>query len=283
MSQAVAKNSGAGNKVVGGTAGARVRTRTVALPVEHGGWGLTLEPVVLGMLVAPTLAGLFLSVATLGAFLARHPFKIIAADRRHGRRFPRTPVAERYAALYATTAAAGLLLAVTFADGYALLLPLLLAAPLAAVQLFYDAKGDSRALWPELAGATALAGVATSIAIAGGWPEAPAYGLWAILVARAAPAILYVRARLDRLHGKRASAAPVIAAHVAALAFAAVLARAGATPVLAAAALLILLSRAIHGFAERRPGVTAKRIGVREIAYGALTVALVAAGHGLGK
>jgi hypothetical protein len=30
-------------------------------------------------------------------------------------------------------------------------------------------------------------------------------------------------------------------------------------------------------------GVTAKRIGIREIVYGALTVALVAAGHGPGK
>jgi hypothetical protein len=283
MSQAVAKNSRAGNKVVGGTAGARVRTRTVALPVEHGGWGLTLEPVVLGMLVAPTLAGLFLSVATLGAFLARHPFKLIAADRRHGRRFPRTPVAERYAALYATTAAAGLLLAATFADGYAFLLPLLLAAPLAAVQLFYDAKGDSRALWPELAGATALAGVATSIALAGGWPEAPAYGLWAILVARAVPAILYVRARLDRLHGKRASAAPVIAAHLTALAIAAALAWAQVVPALAAVALAVLLLRGAHGLAENKRGVTARRIGIGEIVYGALTVSLIAAGHAAGS
>jgi len=267
----------------GSAAGPGVRVRTIALPVEHGGWGLTLEPVALGMLVAPTLVGLFLSVATVGAFLARHPFKIVAGDRRRGRRFPRTPVAERYAACYAAVAAAGLLFAVTAADGYVFLLPLLLAAPLAAVQLFYDARGDSRSLWPELAGATALAGVATSVALAGGWSSAPAYGLWAVLIARAVPAILYVRVRLNRLHGKRASGAPVIAVHVAAFAAVAVLAWVKVVPVLAAAALAVLLLRAAHGLAEGDPVVTAKRIGIREIVFGALTVALVVAGHGLGK
>jgi hypothetical protein len=277
MSQLVAKSSGLGNRGVG------IRLRTVALPVEHGGWGLTLEPVVLGLLVAPSLAGFFLSVATLGAFLTRHPLKIVAGDRRRGRRFPRTPVAERCAAIYATFAGAGLVFAVLAADDYTFLLPLLFAAPLAAVQLFYDARGESRDLWPELAGATALAGVATSIALAGGWTSAPAYGLWAVLIARAVPAILYVRARLNRLHGKRASGSTVIAGHVAAVAFVAALAWAKAVPLLAPAALAILLLRAVDGLAESDPGVTAKRIGMREILYGALTVALVAAGHWLGR
>ena len=96
-----------------GAAGAGVRIRTVALPNEHGGWGLALEPVALGLLVAPSPAGFFLAVATLGAFLKRHPFKIVAGDRRRGRRFPRTAVAERFALLYACLALAGLLAAAT--------------------------------------------------------------------------------------------------------------------------------------------------------------------------
>lgn len=65
----------------------RVRLRTVARPVEHGGWSLTLEPVASGLLVAPSLAGPFISLAAVGAFLARHPFKIVTGDRRRGRRF----------------------------------------------------------------------------------------------------------------------------------------------------------------------------------------------------
>jgi hypothetical protein len=280
MSQAVVDSSELGNKGKA-AAGQGVRVRTVALPVEHGGWGLTLEPVVLGMLVAPTLTGLCFSVATVGAFLARHPLKIIAGDRRRGRRFPRTALAERFATLYVLVATAGLLFALVTADGYSFLLPLLLAAPLAAVQLFYDARGDSRALWPELAGATALAGVATSIALAGGWSNAPAYGLWAVLAARTVPAILYVRTRLQRLHGKRASGAPVVAEHATALAVIAALAWAAVVPVSAFVALAVLLLRAVHGLAKDNQRVTGKRIGIREIVFGALTVTLVAIGHGL--
>ncbi len=54
----------------------RIRLRPIALPAEHGGWGLLFEPIVLGLLLAPSLAGLLLSVAATGAFLARHPFKL---------------------------------------------------------------------------------------------------------------------------------------------------------------------------------------------------------------
>jgi hypothetical protein len=36
--------------------------RLVALPAEHGGWGLLLEPIALGLAVAPSLAGTFLGM-----------------------------------------------------------------------------------------------------------------------------------------------------------------------------------------------------------------------------
>src|SRR5205085_11943807 len=161
----------------GRAAVARVRLKTVALPVEHGGWGLSLEPVVLGLLVAPCWPGLFFAVATVGAFLARHPLKIVAGDRRRGRRFPRTPVAERFALLYAVAAALGLLAAIKTAVGVEFLLPLALSAPLVSVQLIYDAKGRSRELLPEVAGSIAMASVAASVALAGGWTLAAALGL----------------------------------------------------------------------------------------------------------
>ncbi len=74
---------------------ARVRLRSVALPVEHGGWGLLLEPIALGLLVAPSLAGFCLSVAAAGAFLARHPLKLVMADRQRRRRLPRRPPGTR--------------------------------------------------------------------------------------------------------------------------------------------------------------------------------------------
>jgi 4-hydroxybenzoate polyprenyltransferase len=262
----------------GGAAPGGVRRKTIALPNEHGGWGLSLEPVVLGLVVAPSLAGLGLAVTTVAAFLTRHPLKIAAGDRRRGRRFPRTPVAERFALLYGSVALAGFLLACAAAPSWDFLLPLALAAPFAAVQLAYDLKGQSRSLWPELSGSAAMASVAAGSAVAGGWGLVPALGLWAVLAARVAPTILFVRARLKQLHGKEASAAPVHLAHAAAFALVLALAAARIVTWLAPAALLVLALRALHGFNERGP-VTAKRVGVRELIYGALTVAAVAAGH----
>src|SRR5215213_4662335 len=151
---------GAAKSAAGG-----VRLKTVALPTEHGGWGITLEPVLLGLLVAPSVAGAGLAFATVCAFLARHPFKIVAGDRRRRRRFARTPYAERFALVYSAGALAGLASALYAAADYAFLLPLVAAAPLASAQLWYDAAGRSRGLLPELAGSAAMGSVACAAAL----------------------------------------------------------------------------------------------------------------------
>jgi hypothetical protein len=52
-------------------AGERSTLRAVAVPTEHGGWSLTLEPVLLGLMVAWSWPGLSLGVAAMLAFLAR--------------------------------------------------------------------------------------------------------------------------------------------------------------------------------------------------------------------
>lgn len=257
---------------------ARVRIKPVALPVEHGGWGLALEPVVLGLLVAPSLAGLCLGLATVGAFLARHPLKIVVADRRRGRRFPRTRMAELFTALYGAIALSGFLAAVALGPA-SLLLPLAVALPLAVLQLAYDFSSRSRALLPELSGATAMAAIASSLALAGGWPLAPALALWAILAGRVLPTILYVRARLRAARGEQVASGLIIFTHLLACAVALVLFRQGLTSLLALAALLILLIRAAVGL--NSAPVPAKRVGITELLYGAMLVAAVFAGHAL--
>ena len=153
-----------------------------------------------------------------------------------------------------------------------------MAAPLASIQLIYDAKGRSRELLPEVAGSIAMASVAASLALAGGWSRPAAFSLWLVLAARIVPTILFVRARLRLLRGHAASAASVILAHSAATAIVLVLARVRLVPVLAVAASLVLLLRAAFGFTERRP-ITAKRVGLRELGFGAITVFAVAAGY----
>ena len=78
---------------------ADVRLKAVALPAEHGGWGMLGEPILLGLLVMPSWAGTGVGLIALGAFLARHPSKLAIADRRRGPRVARTAVAERYVLL----------------------------------------------------------------------------------------------------------------------------------------------------------------------------------------
>ncbi|MFL6333901.1 MAG: YwiC-like family protein [Pyrinomonadaceae bacterium] len=271
----------AGGAVVAQAHAGGVRLKTLALPTEHGGWGITLEPVVLGLLVAPSLAGAGLALATLGAFLARHPFKVVAGDRRRGRRFARTPYAERFTLAYSAAALVGFALAVLTSADYTFLLPLLAAVPLGVVQLWYDAAGQSRGLLPEVAGSLAMGSVACSLALAGGagWPLA--LGLWVLLAARFVPAILYVRARLDELHGKESARRPSLLAHALALFAVTALAVSGSLPWLAAVAVALLFARAAYGFARRWPS-TAKLVGFSEIAFGALTVAAAAVGVAFG-
>lgn len=78
---------------------ARSMFRAVAMPTEHGGRGLTLEPGLLGVLVAPSLTGLCLPAAALVAFVARTPLEIVLVDRRRARSLPRTQLAARAAAV----------------------------------------------------------------------------------------------------------------------------------------------------------------------------------------
>ena len=63
----------------------RPRIRSIALPTEHGGWGFTLEPILLGLLVAHSATAWEISAAALGIFLARRPVKIFSTDLVRGR------------------------------------------------------------------------------------------------------------------------------------------------------------------------------------------------------
>ena len=78
----------------------RVRLRTVALPAEHGGWGFIVEPVLLGLLIAPSWSGLALAIASMAVFLMRQPLKVLTLDRRRGRQTARTRAARQFFLLY---------------------------------------------------------------------------------------------------------------------------------------------------------------------------------------
>jgi hypothetical protein len=258
-----------------------VKIKNVALPVEHGGWSFLLEPIILGLAVAASGAGFFLSIATIGAFLTRHPLKLAISDWRRKRRYPRTVAAEFFVLLFGLIAATGLIATIKTAPSYQFLLPILAAAPFAIVQLVYDAKGQSRALIAELTGSIAMTSVAASIALLGGWSLEFASGLWAVLAARAVPTILYVRTRLSLLHGETASPALSSIMHVAALVAVSALAYNSLVPRLAIAAMLLLFARTTYGFLKGVPA-TAKKIGISEICFGTITVLAVIIGYHFG-
>jgi hypothetical protein len=255
--------------------------RAVALPVEHGGWGFLLEPIVLGLIVAPSAAGAALAGAALLGFLARHPLKLALADRARGGQTWRTLLAERCAAAYGLLAVALLVAAWPLAARP--FWPLLAAAaPLGLVQLAYDVRLKGRHVVPETAGALALTAIAPAIARAAAWDGSDALLLWAVLALRALSAILYVRARLRLDRGLPADLRQTVAGHVAALAAVLALALLGRAPWLAALAFAILLARAAHGLSPGRGRLRPQTLGFRELGFGALTTALLALGYSLG-
>jgi YwiC-like protein len=257
-----------------------VRLRSVALPVEHGGWGMLGEPIVLGLLVAPSAPALGVGLAAAFAFLARHPMKLAIADWRQGRRTARRLAAARFAWLYAGLAAACLALAARAPAGW--WWPLALAAPLALVQLLHDVRNKGRQLLPELGGGIALGSIVSAELLASGWSLAASLAAWAIVAVKAAAAILYVRARLRCDRGLAFAGPTVLLVHAMGLLLALVLAAAQQTPWLAAGAFGLLFARAAYGLSRFHRRVRPQAVGLAELAYGVAFVLLTALGYASG-
>lgn len=184
------------------TAPSRPRWREVALPSEHGGWSLTAEPVLLGLLVRWSWPGLALGLAAFGAFLARTPLKLVLVDRWRGRWLERTALVARIAVVECLAIVGLGAVAVAGASGAPFWVPLALAAPLFGLELWFDMRSRGRRLIPELAGAVGMGSVAAAIAIIGGVADELAAGLWVVMAARAMASIPLVRFQIDRLHGR---------------------------------------------------------------------------------
>jgi len=253
--------------------------RAVALPTEHGGWGLTLEPVLLGLLVAPSLPGAGVAAAAVAVFLVRRPLRLLAEDLRRGRRLPRTALAVGVVAAGAAIAAAGLAFASCRAGGR-FWWAVAAALPAAVAQVAADLTRRSRSLWAEAAGALAMGAAAPAVALAGGWEAAPSFALWGVIAGRSLPSILLVRAQFRRARGEPAAPAPAHFGHGAAVAGLTTLGAAGLLPWTAAAAVAFLWAFAVWALA--RPPLPTRTLGWAQVLAGLLVVALTAAGHHLG-
>ena len=249
--------------------------RSVAIPNEHGGWGLTFEPVLLGVLVAPSLAGAYLGVAAVLTFLVRTPLKLVSIDLRHHRWIDRSRLALRIAAAELLAISALAVGAVLLA-GWAWIVVIAIAAPFVAVEWWYDSRGRGRRLVPELAGAVGIAAVAAVVITAGGGAHTLAAGAWIVLAARSVGSIPFVRTQIARL--RRGSSGPRTSdlAQLVAL-LAATVAVVVDTQVLAGA-IGVGLVAALQLRWVRRPPVAPKRLGFTQLGVGIGLVLLTAAG-----
>lgn len=264
-------------------AGRRPTLRSVAMPAEHGGWGLTLEPGILGVLLAPSVAGALLASVALLAFLLRTPLRLLLIGRHRGSLRPRTTLGaerQRLAARIASTELVVIAIAVVVA---ALLareplwwLPAVLSAPLFALALWYDMRSRSRHLIPEVAGSVAIASVAAMGALAGGagWPLA--LGAWLILGARICSSIPHVRAQVRRIHGERPDPLETMVGDVAAIAIALVAVALERSLVAGAVAIGSLV--VVQRMTLLRPPRPARVLGVRQMVLGFGVVGLTALG-----
>jgi hypothetical protein len=255
-----------------------VAYKAVALPAEHGGWGLIGEPLILGVVLAPSWAACGLVLAALAAFLLHHPLKLLLADLRRGNWYARTGAALGFAGAYTCALSLGVLAACATARG-PFWWPLLAASPLALLQLAYDARNQSRALAPQVAGATALAAAAPAVLLASGWVPFPAAVVWGLCAARSVSSVLYVRARLrlDRKLPVRRSLP--LAVHVATLSLVAGLWHAHHAGLATVAAFGLLAVRATWGLSARHAVVEPRVVGFQELGLGLTTTVLLCLGQ----
>jgi hypothetical protein len=232
--------------------------------------------VLLGLVVAFSWPGLLIGAATLLAFLARTPVKLIAVDRRRGRRLERDRRAGRVAAAELTLlAVAGVVAVATAGAGW--LVPVALAVPLVAVEFWYDVRSRSRRLVPELCGAVGVSAAAAAIVVAGDGPVALAAGAWLVLSGRVLASIPFVRIQIQRLrHGdvsrRAADRMQVVGVVVAAVAV--VVDRSVALGAVAVAVLAVV--QAI--WMRRTPVPPATTIGIGQMVVGFAVVAATAVG-----
>jgi hypothetical protein len=242
---------------------------TIFLPKEHGSWSLALEPVALGLWVAPSWAGGALAGAALAGFFARRPLKAsFAAGNPVRRREAREALV-----MWGALALAGGFEAVVLGSWPALW-PLVPAAALGWCFAYWDGQGDARDARAELAGSAAFAFVPAAIATLAGKSPAVALTLAALALARSASAVTTVRSYLRAAKGGAASARGPVLVSIAAAVLLAGLVATGSAPRVAAILGVTFLARTIWLAGPWRPAWPARRIGQAEAALGLLYVVL---------
>lgn len=247
--------------------------KSVAFPREHGAYGFTIEPLMLGLLAAFSWPGFFLALGTLLAFFAHQPVKIIFGQQNNLRW-----TAFLFLILYGIPA---LILFALFLDHASLhtALPFYTALSMMAAYMVLDLLKYSRRLFVEIMAPTAIGLIAVSIVLVTGWTELKAMGLGLLLAARFIPTPFYIRARLQLEKGQPADKAAAIFSAGFTLLLIGFLTIMKHTPILGFIGVLVLSLRAFFGVSRWRKESVVKAIGMREFFYGQVLVIFSALGY----
>lgn len=247
---------------------------SVFQPKEHGSWSLALEPLALGLLVAPSRAGTALALAALAGFFARRPLKAVLRRNSMDRREKALPTL----GLLIILASVALLEAVCL-NRAAALWPLLLAAPLGGLFLYFDLQNNSRATAAEIVGSSTFAIIPAALATLAGWPAPAALALAVVALARNLPTVLTVRAYVRNSKALQRHVALPFAASAMACASLIALRFTNLIPTTALVGVTVLLVRSAWLLGANRPTWPARRVGQLEAGLGLLYVGSIAVAY----
>lgn len=247
------------------------RWRELVWPKEHGSWSLALEPLALGLLAAPSIGGVALAIAAIAAFFVRQPLRTSFTELRPDRR----DAARRAAVVCGAVALSGWFGAL-LAAGPAWWPWLLPSSAAGAFFLYFDLHQAGREQLAEIAGAVTFSWLAAVLAVLAGWRGANAATIGLVMLARAVPTVLTVRATVRaRKSGTSEPVLPIVASIVA-VALVVVLARATLAPWTAAILVALLALRSAALLVFPRPSLRASTIGMIEAAVGVIFVVATA-------
>lgn len=243
----------------------RPRLRSIVLPREHGGWAIALEPLLLGLVAAPSAPGFMLAIAAAFLFLTRRPVRIATGNDA---RVAQARVVVAVLGTLVVVAGCGGLMASQPITG----IPLLVAIPAAIAFAWLDSRKAGRATAAELAGATVFATIPASIALAAARDGRIALLLAGFALARAATSILPMRTFLRRRKGDALSNGPAAIAAIAACTVFGVVALQGGSWIPLAWTLGFAL-RTWWLLGPHAPHWTANKLGLSEAVLGAAAAA----------
>lgn len=242
----------------------------LALPKEHGSWSLALEPVVLGLLVAPTAAGAALALAAVSGFFLRRPLKMFSCEKN----YERWMTARASVFILSAIAVLGLSLAAKM-GGWERLWPLLPAVLAGLIFVWCDSRNETRKGAVEAAGAVAFGLLPAAFGTLAGWSGPAALALAAVMLMRSVPTVLTVRTNLRIKKGKTVSVLPALLAVGVGLVLIAWLASLRLAPWTAVFFAVIFAARAFWLLCWR-PRLAARTIGIVEATLGGLMLLTLA-------